>query len=59
MDNENEQIICVHWSQECTYIDNDPEQEEWYEYCFKKHCEINNEDCPSCKDCLQYDDDNE
>ena len=31
------------------------EQTESYEYCLKKHCEINNEGCPSCENCLQYD----
>ena len=43
--------VCLHWEQCCTYIDNDPEQEEWYDYCNKKHCQIYDGDCT---DCLNY-----
>lgn len=48
------QTLCIFWSMEHTYIDNDPEQEEVYEYCNKKHCEVNNEGCPCCSSCLDY-----
>lgn len=46
--------ICLHWEQVCNYIDNDPFQEEWYEYCRKNHCEICKENGINCSTCEDY-----
>ena len=42
---------CLHGDQMFTYIDNDPEQEQCYQYCNKQHYSPDwNFDCSTCKD---------